>query len=279
MFGAWGDATADGNVLQLRALDWDTDGPFQDYPQVTIYHGDGGAGGQTFANVGWTGWLGSITGMSASALGISEIGVSFPDDSFGKESRLGVPFTFLLRDLLQWETTLDGARHRIASSKRTCDLILGVGDGKPAAAANGSAPFNSVQYSASVAAFMNDSTLRPVNATWHAPIPRVVYHGMDWLCPAFSSTLHRQLSSLRGSLTPEIAVSKVAPVVQTGDLHVAIYDLAPERLALYVANARGAAESGPLRAFDRQHVKIDLRAAFAFKPAASPSSALPLEAD
>ena len=68
MFGAWGDATADGNVLQLRALDWDTDGPFQDYPQVTIYHGDGGAGGQTFANVGWTGWLGSITGMSASAL-------------------------------------------------------------------------------------------------------------------------------------------------------------------------------------------------------------------
>ena len=26
-------------------------------------------------------------------LGINEIGVSFPDDTFGKESRFGIPFT------------------------------------------------------------------------------------------------------------------------------------------------------------------------------------------
>ena len=33
MFGAWGNATAsrDGNLLQLRALDWDTDGPFKNH--------------------------------------------------------------------------------------------------------------------------------------------------------------------------------------------------------------------------------------------------------
>ena len=77
-----------------RALDWDIDGPFQDYPQVTVYHSDGSdAQGGTFANVGWTGWIGSITGMSAAALGISEIGVTFPDATFGKESRAGTPFT------------------------------------------------------------------------------------------------------------------------------------------------------------------------------------------
>lgn len=28
MYGAWGNATAGGKTLQLRALDWDTDGPF-----------------------------------------------------------------------------------------------------------------------------------------------------------------------------------------------------------------------------------------------------------
>ena len=33
-YGAWGDATAGGKTLQMRALDWDTSGPFQDYPQV-----------------------------------------------------------------------------------------------------------------------------------------------------------------------------------------------------------------------------------------------------
>jgi hypothetical protein len=35
-FGAWGDATVDGSTIQLRALDYDTVGPFKDYPQVTI---------------------------------------------------------------------------------------------------------------------------------------------------------------------------------------------------------------------------------------------------
>ena len=84
----------------MRALDWATDGPFQDYPQVTFYHSMNEKQGNSFANVGWTGWIGSITGMSEKQLAISEIGVSFPDETFGRESRFGVPFTFLLRDVL-----------------------------------------------------------------------------------------------------------------------------------------------------------------------------------
>lgn len=31
--------------------------------------------------------------MSSTQLAISEIGVTFPDDTFGEESRFGVPFT------------------------------------------------------------------------------------------------------------------------------------------------------------------------------------------
>ena len=37
-------------------------------------------------------------------MAISEIGVSFPDDTFGKESRQGTPFTYLLRDVLQFDS-------------------------------------------------------------------------------------------------------------------------------------------------------------------------------
>ena len=59
---------------------------------MTVYHPNKG-NGHAFANVGWTGWIGSITGMSSASIAISEIGVSFPDDSFGQESRLGIPFT------------------------------------------------------------------------------------------------------------------------------------------------------------------------------------------
>ena len=36
-------------------------GPFKDYPQVTVYHPNPGDG-HAFANIGWTGWFGSITG-------------------------------------------------------------------------------------------------------------------------------------------------------------------------------------------------------------------------
>ena len=31
--------------------------------------------GYSFANVGWSGWIGSITGMSSQAIAVSEIGV------------------------------------------------------------------------------------------------------------------------------------------------------------------------------------------------------------
>jgi len=63
-------------------------------------------------------------------MAVSEIGVSYPDDTFGKESRFGNPFTFVLRDVLQFDKVLDDSIRRMENEHRTCDLILGVGDGK-----------------------------------------------------------------------------------------------------------------------------------------------------
>lgn len=265
MYGAWGAATAGGETLQLRALDWDIDGPFQDYPQVTVYHADegllGASGeGHSFANVGWTGWIGSISGLSSKQMAISEIGVSFPDKSFGKTSRVGVPFTFLLRDILQFDGSLDASIKHITNAKRTCDLILGVGDGKPQENKS-SAPFRGIQYSHSVANFFDDTNMLPKNDTWHARIPQMVYYGMDWLCPGYSVVLHRQLASLHGSLTPQNTIENVVPIVQTGDLHVVISDLT--NMKMYVANAKGSKESGATKAYDRQFIEFDMLNVFA----------------
>ena len=261
MYGAWDKATAGGKTLQMRALDWDTSGPFQDYPQITVYHASSSdAQDNSFVNVGWTGWVGSITGMSSSGTAISEIGVSFPDATFGKESRFGVPFTFLLRDLLQFETTLSGGIEHIKDAHRTCDLILGFGDGK---VSDGEAPFRGIQYSASVANFYDDTDMMPRNDSWHARMSQVVYYGMDWLCPKYSEVLHTQLEQLHGQLTPENSISHVMPIVQTGDLHIAVYDLT-ERF-MFVANARGANEEGPEMAYDRQFVKLNMTALFALE--------------
>lgn len=44
--------------------------------------------------------LDHIAGISSQKLSISEIGVSFPDETFGKESRFGIPFTVIARYII-----------------------------------------------------------------------------------------------------------------------------------------------------------------------------------
>ncbi|KAL3855217.1 hypothetical protein ACJMK2_014437 [Sinanodonta woodiana] len=253
MFGAWGNAVLKkGSLLQLRALDWNTDGPFKDYPQVTVYHPSDPKYGHAFANIGWTGWFGSITGYSSQRLAISEIGVSYPDDTFGRESRFGIPFTFILRDILQFDNTLYDAEKRMSTAHRTCDLILGVGDGKMQA-------FRGVEYSAAVANFMDDTNMMP-EADWHPKIKNAVYWGMDWLCPGYSEVLARQLNKHYGNLTAEITIRDIVSIVQSGSLHIAVYDF--DNNLVYVANARATYESGPLNAYDRQFVRLNMTELF-----------------
>ncbi len=61
--GAWGKATNDGKIIQLRALDWASDAPISQNPAITVYHPT--EGGNSFANIGFTGFVGSITAMSS----------------------------------------------------------------------------------------------------------------------------------------------------------------------------------------------------------------------
>jgi isopenicillin-N N-acyltransferase-like protein len=124
MFGAAGSATPDGHLLQLRALDWDVDGPFKNYPTITVYHPRPGEG-HAWANVGFAGFTASVTGFSSARLGVSEIGVSYPDASFGPEAYLvpGYPFGFLLRDVLQFDASLAEATARIRGARRTARLM------------------------------------------------------------------------------------------------------------------------------------------------------------
>jgi len=259
MFGAWGTATAStGSLLQLRALDWDVDGPFKNFPQITVYHSTNASDGNSFANVGWTGWLGSITGINDKRMAISEIGVSFPDETFGTESRIGIPFTFLLRDILQWDHTLDDSINRMANAKRTCNLILGVGDGKLPA-------FRSVQYSGSNIRFFDDQNMQPVY-DWHPRMENVVYYGMDWLCPGYTKVLSEQLTLHHGNITAENAISDIVAYTQTGNLVVAIYDLTNN--VLHVSNARGEGEGGNAYAFERAYTRIDMTKLFAVKASA-----------
>lgn len=230
-FGMSGKATASTGspMLQLRALDWDTDAGLQNYPVIYVYHpGAATSLGVPFINVGWAGWIGTLTGLNSKRIGVSEIGVSYPDfpPYFGNESRVGEPFVFLLRNILQFQSSLAGAVSYINSAVRTCHLLLAVGDGNTKEAL-------AVQYSSDVVRFFDSHNLEP-NAPWHPRIDDIVYEAMDWNCPFYQHTMAKQLQLYYGQLTPEIVIKNVTSAVMTGSLHSAIYDLTNDHL--YVAN-------------------------------------------
>jgi len=254
MFGAWADAldpTSSTKLLQLRALDWDMDGPFRNQSSITVYHPNGdNSNGHSFVNVGFPGFIGGLTGVSSTQLAISEIGVSYPDPSFGSESRIGVPFIFTLRDILQFDLTVDDATNRLINQKRTCDLILGVGDGKLG-------EFRGYQYSSSVLNVFDDENLMPYNQTWHPRIPNVVYWGMDWICPYFNTLLSELIEKNYGKITPAVAIN-ITAIEQSGDNHLAFYDLT--NMQIYLAFAAPPNVGGSMNAYDRQFTQLDVNA-------------------
>jgi len=249
MFGAWGNATASlqGKLLQLRALDWDTDGPFKNYPALVVYHP---SNGHTFANLGFTGWIGSITGVSSKRMSISEIGVSFPDSTFGKESRFGYPFVFVLRDILQFDDTVENTTNRLNTTHRTCDLILGAGSGPET-------EFRGYEYSYSTLKAFDWYDLEPYNQTWHPRIENIVYWGMDWLCPGYNQVLSEQLLAHYGNITTENSISDIVAITQTGNLHIAIYDYSQDMVFISL-HAKTGDNSVYQNAYERQYVSFDL---------------------
>ena len=110
-------------MIQLRALDWATDGPFQQYPVLFVYHPT--TEGHNFTILSWAGFIGTITGFSSSPIGLCEkVWLQYN----GTRPRSGIPWHFLTRDILQFDNTIDDAISRINNAQRTCSVWLGLGD-------------------------------------------------------------------------------------------------------------------------------------------------------
>lgn len=125
----WGDATRDGHLYQIRNLDYSMGGGLQDYPAVVVYVPEDGV---AHLNVGFTGVIGSNTGMNAEGIALTEIG-----DSPGRDYPFdldGVPFMMLFRDILYDARSLDDAVRMIKQAKRIKKYHYVVGDGQTPAA-------------------------------------------------------------------------------------------------------------------------------------------------
>ena len=112
LFGAWGPATQTGNLLQLRSLDFAVRAEIQRYPLITIYHPDQG---HPFANIGWSAMVGAVTVCPQPGWGsVKLVMIHRENDSFD-----GMPFMFMLRDILQFDTSLQEAITRVKETVRT----------------------------------------------------------------------------------------------------------------------------------------------------------------
>ena len=122
---AWGKATGNGDLYQIRNLDYSLDAGLQSYPVVVIYKPTKGI---AHANITFSGMISSHTGINAQSVVLGETGESpakdMPYDLHGKH------FTILFRQILYNAKTLSDAEKIIESSKFIKRYYLFVGDGK-----------------------------------------------------------------------------------------------------------------------------------------------------
>ena len=61
-------------------------------------------------------------------------------------------------------------------------------------------------------------------------------------------------------MTAEATIRYINPIVQTGNLHVAIYEV--EKGIVYISHSVGSKHSGQKNAYERPYVKIDVTSLF-----------------
>ena len=176
------------------------------------------------------------------------------DDTFGPLQRHGVPFLFVFRDMLAYDRDLQAAVARVQAARRTVDLLVGLGDGVANTAVG-------IKYSSTTATVYNATTMAPLTA-WHPRFKDMMYWAMDWDCPTFDRVMAAQLEHFHGNVTAENLLRVVLPTVNTGNLHVAIYDWSDA--AMYVANAQPAGATA-VDAYLQPYTRLDMLELLAHK--------------
>lgn len=162
---------------------------------------------------------------------------------------------FLLRDILQFDVDIDSALNRIYGAERTCSIFVGLGD-------NTINQFRAVEYSHDYVRVGDDRNF----PEWddHPSIDNVVYidkHKQPSTDPCLGSLLEKYYTDL-DCVT---LLQKVAPVHETGDMHVAVYDFSQNYM--YVSNASPVPNNGNasevIPAYNRPYIRLDMLSLFA----------------
>lgn len=120
-FAVFNSSTSNGKLFHGRVLDYMTEIGLQFNAVVFIIQPKGY---NSFVNVGYAGFIGSVTGMNDKQVSFGEMG------GRGEGEWDGMPMAFLMRDGLESTKSLSEAVKLFEDTPRTCEYYYVIADGK-----------------------------------------------------------------------------------------------------------------------------------------------------
>lgn len=227
-FALFGSATVGGKLYHGRVLDY--------MSQIGLHHSFcifivQPEGKRPFVNVGYAGFVGSVTGMNADGISLGEMG------GRGEGRWDGVPMATLMRRALEECGSLDHVRRLWTDSPRTCEYFYVWADGPRRQAVGVSATPDRIE-------FVEPGTAHPLLGDGIADA--VVLSAGSRL-----QALRQRVTEQHGRIDASGAMALMdRPVAMSSNLHNVLF--VPEDLVFYVAHADGrrGAYASPYARYD-----------------------------
>jgi hypothetical protein len=239
-FALFGQATRDGKLYHGRVLDYMTSIGLQDAAATFIISADGQI---PFANVGYAGFIGSVSGMNAEKISLGEMG------GRGEGQWDGTPMATLMRRALEECDSLAEVQQLWQDSPRTCEYFYVFADGEERTAVGVAATPDKLEF---IAPGQSDPRLGE-------GIPDAVVLSAD----ARLEELRRRVMERYGAIDAEAGQWLMCrPVAMKSNLHNVLF--VPEDGVLYVANANHQQPAA-----ERPYVRLELAALLRSMPGGS----------
>jgi outer membrane lipoprotein-sorting protein len=212
-FAVYGKATTDGRLYHGRILDYMRGMGLEQSAVVMVFQPDRG---NAWVNVGYAGFIGSVTAMNEKHLAIGEMGGK------GQGHWDGKPMAELVREVMEKANTLDEAVEIMRKGPRTCEYYFVISDAKSNRAVGIAATADKFE------------TIAPGQN--HPLLPHGIPDTVLMSAGDRYEELARRVQANYGKLDAEGARDLMKrPVCMTSNLHCALFE--PGSLDFWVANA------------------------------------------
>lgn len=242
-FAVFGSATRDGKLYHGRVLDYMTTIGLQDAATTFIVKSKGQI---PFANVGYAGFIGSVSGMNAEAISLGEMG------GRGEGQWDGAPMATLMRRALEECDTLAEVQELWTNSPRTCEYYYVFADGKTNEAVGVSATPEAIEF------------IKPGQT--HERLGEGIKDAVVLSAGSRLDELRRRVTEKHGQFDAELGQWLMSrPVAMESNLHNVLF--VPADGVLYVANA-----SHGKPAAEMPYMKVDLKKMLSEMPKDQPAT-------